>query len=536
MRRVASFKPYLWLLLLLLIFEAMACGMIICRPLKMAVAFTVIDDAMYYPKIAYNIVNHGMMSYDGITVTNGFHPLYLFFLLPIYYFITDPLIALKAVYVFGCLILTGALILFFMISRKLRFSTSGLFVSLFILLLNIRSFTIFFSLLECHLVLISYLTYVLFSVSVEDKRFASGKFAFLNGLIIGIAFLARLDSFLLAVAYAAVLIGRTAKGKQSWASFVTAGICSAAGTLIFALPYLAVNYFYFGHLSSVSAWQKVEAAPSLYTLLTPLNLLYHQYIPRVQYILGLQSVPSWLVGGAALVGMLMGVLYVFSGDRLLRMKRALPSIGDFVVFACFHAIFICLFAPDDAAASAWYWVPELVVISLIAGITVSDVEIYKLKVLPLAVIILLIGQAFFYPHFVKRKTMTWAKLEVAEYIGKNLPTDIMYAMYDPGVVSYFSQRNFIALNGLVGDFKLAAMIRNGDYRDVIDKYSVKVLVLDVPETILARIPGEKLFITKTKTKFTDFSEPEKLFVIFRITPGEFQKIWDIRYGKSQGVN
>jgi hypothetical protein len=63
-----------------------------------------------------------------------------------------------------------------------------------------------------------------------------------------------------------------------------------------------------------------------------------------------------------------------------------------------------------------------------------------------------------------------------------------------------------------------------------------VLVLDVPETILARIPGEKLFITKTKTKFTDFSEPEKPFVIFRITPGEFQKIWDIRYGKSQGVN
>jgi len=109
-------------------------------------------------------------------------------------------------------------------------------------------------------------------------------------------------------------------------------------------------------------------------------------------------------------------------------------------------------------------------------------------------------------------------------------------MYDSGIVSYFSQRNFISLNGLIGDFRLAEMIKNGDYRDVIDKYSVKVIVLDVPETMFARLPGEKLFVTTTKTKFTDFREPEKPFAVFRITPDEFLRLWDIRYGKSRNVN
>jgi hypothetical protein len=530
MTRTTSFKPYFYPLLLLGIFEAMAFGMILCRPLKVAVAFTVIDDAMYYPKIAYNVINHGILSYDGVTITNGFHPLYLSFLLPIYYFISDPLVALKGVYVLACLILTGALISFLIISRKLDFSTSGLFVSLFILLLNIRSFIIFFSLLECHLVLLTYLTYILFSLSVGDKRFLSGKFAFLDGLVIGIAFLARLDSFLLAFAYAAVLIIRTILGKQSAASFVTAGICSAAGTLIFALPYLAANYFYFGHLTSVSAWQKMGKTAGFFTI------LYEQYIPRVKYILGLQGVPSPLVGAVALLALLAGILYLLSGERLNRIKRRLPPVADFIIFACVHAVFICVLASDDAAASAWYWVPELVAISLIAGTAVPDIQILRVKVLPLAVILLLISQAFFYPHFVKRKTMTWTKLEVAEYINKNLPADIMYAMYDSGIVSYFSQRNFISLNGLIGDFQLAAMIKRGDFRDVIDKYSVKVIVLDVPETILEKLPGQKLFITKIRTKFTDFREPEKPFVVLRITPDEFQRLRDIRYERSRNVN
>src|SRR5690349_9996375 len=36
-----------------------------------------VDDFYYYVRIAQHIVNNGMISFDGITLTNGFHPLWL---------------------------------------------------------------------------------------------------------------------------------------------------------------------------------------------------------------------------------------------------------------------------------------------------------------------------------------------------------------------------------------------------------------------------------------------------------------------------
>jgi hypothetical protein len=42
------------------------------------------DDAFYYFKIAQNIVEGKGISFDGITITNGFHPLWMIVLLPIF--------------------------------------------------------------------------------------------------------------------------------------------------------------------------------------------------------------------------------------------------------------------------------------------------------------------------------------------------------------------------------------------------------------------------------------------------------------------
>ena len=52
---------------LYLVFFTMAFGWIILQPIEKAVAFSAIDDALYYPKIAYNIVARGLCTYDGIT-------------------------------------------------------------------------------------------------------------------------------------------------------------------------------------------------------------------------------------------------------------------------------------------------------------------------------------------------------------------------------------------------------------------------------------------------------------------------------------
>ncbi len=47
--------------------------------------YLVSDDAYYYFSIARNLVTRGMLSADGITLTNGFHPLWLFAITPVYF-------------------------------------------------------------------------------------------------------------------------------------------------------------------------------------------------------------------------------------------------------------------------------------------------------------------------------------------------------------------------------------------------------------------------------------------------------------------
>ena len=41
------------------------------------------DDAFYYLRIAANVASGRGLTFDGAAPTNGFHPLYLFMLVPI---------------------------------------------------------------------------------------------------------------------------------------------------------------------------------------------------------------------------------------------------------------------------------------------------------------------------------------------------------------------------------------------------------------------------------------------------------------------
>src|SRR5262249_11724659 len=87
--------PYAALMLLYVLLVGLP---ILFKPLDQAITFSAIDDALYYPKIAYNIVQRGMCSYDGVTATNGFHPLWLISLLPVAWLVPDPDTGARAIY------------------------------------------------------------------------------------------------------------------------------------------------------------------------------------------------------------------------------------------------------------------------------------------------------------------------------------------------------------------------------------------------------------------------------------------------------
>ena len=515
----------------LALFVLTVLWMVFFQSLENAVAFSVMDDGLYYPRLAQNIVARGMCTYDGVTETNGFHPLWLVTLLPLYALIHNPWAALWSVYGLIFIIQIVSVLLFSRLARAVKMSAAGWFVALFLLVINLRSFTIFFSFLESPLVLLTLLGYLAFCFRAGEERFSNPWKAFAGGLLLGLCFLARLDAFWLSLCFAGAWAFHFVRRPDRWLQKTAAAAAAAAGCLLLAIPYLAWNGFRFGHLQTVSAWQKTaEVSPQAsWQLISGWTI--HQFIPRVQHILGWENVPAQLLLAAGLSACGAGLLYALTGSRRRQVLSAWSLCPEFTLFVAVHALFIVLVAPQEAAASAWYWVPEILLLALTAGAVLPDILPAGIPLIPLGIVCLVILQLSIYPKLVQRKTMSFAKLEVARFLREKTDKNFRGAMFDSGIVSYFSQRDFVGINGLIGDFQHAEMIKNKQYAEAYSRCGVDFLVLDTPENLLAAFHPFVLYVSEIKTKFENFSEPPKPFVVYTATPSQLEKIWKRRYGR-----
>ena len=64
------------------------------KPIEQLLTYTA-DDMFYYLKIAANLVFHGTPSFDGESLTNGFHPLYTFLLMLGMAVFDDPVLRIR---------------------------------------------------------------------------------------------------------------------------------------------------------------------------------------------------------------------------------------------------------------------------------------------------------------------------------------------------------------------------------------------------------------------------------------------------------
>jgi hypothetical protein len=96
------------------------------------------DDAYYYFKIARNIVETGRLTFDGKSITNGFHPLWLILLIPFFIVWDDPILVLRPIGTFSVILaaLTGYLGLRYLF----RYSTLSYILAAGLLLACVISF------------------------------------------------------------------------------------------------------------------------------------------------------------------------------------------------------------------------------------------------------------------------------------------------------------------------------------------------------------------------------------------------------------
>lgn len=153
------------------------------------------EDGFYYFKIAQNVAQGLGPTFDGLNLTNGYHPLWLWCLVPIFWLTSSPITALQlGTLVQGMLMAAGAGLLYY--TARLRFQRlAAILAALFwILLLNRVSLGgVEFSLHALGLIASAYVYLRWFS----NGRLPSSSAHFGLGVLLSLMFLARLDTLLL---------------------------------------------------------------------------------------------------------------------------------------------------------------------------------------------------------------------------------------------------------------------------------------------------------------------------------------------------
>lgn len=177
-------------------------------PIQFLLSNYLVDDAFYYFQIARNIT-HGLGStFDGINPTNGYHPLWMLLLLPIFAHFSTPVVmdiapihatlALAAV----CTALLG-IVLLLIISRY----TSGMWIkALALASWFFNPYNIYGSLdgLETALSLLCIAVFIL--VALRYKERSTYEQLVIVGLVAGVMMLARLDDLFYFVMFLAWLV------------------------------------------------------------------------------------------------------------------------------------------------------------------------------------------------------------------------------------------------------------------------------------------------------------------------------------------
>ena len=217
----------------------------------------VADDASYFLTTARNIAAGRGMTFDGIHPTNGFHPLWLLLLVPLFMLQGSPETMLRLVVLLQGALLVIAFLLLYRAHSKL-FSPRAALVSgiLFIFLVAMPSVNGMESALLV-LLLLALFGYGLHISQAPLSRYRALWF----GAIAGFVVLARLDMVFIPLA----LLGccwHYILDRNTRAIAMAAIVFAGFGCCVVVVPYLLFNYTQFGSVMPISGALK-SSFPSL---------------------------------------------------------------------------------------------------------------------------------------------------------------------------------------------------------------------------------------------------------------------------------
>ena len=398
------------------------------------------DDSYFYMQIASNIVGGAGSTFDGITPTNGYHPLWMAgAVLAAYLGDGDKVLALHIAVVMQILLALAAALLFHRLLRMmgLEYGVIGLAVVASYLL----GTTVFGSEAHLNVLMLTAGMISLWHSMCADRRWLW----FTTGAMFGLAILARLDNVFLVVVLGGLAVMHD---RQRGVAPLTRAVAVGVGIALALLPYLAYNEVHYGHLMPISG-----AIKSTFPLF--------DFDPDRLGKMGKLAAPFGVV--ALIVGE-----FLDDSDRRRVFWRGL---GAGVVV---HAIYVAGFT-DHYTFWAWYYASGVLAAALVASyvpqwfasrLKLARTAVAVRGVVVAATIVALLGSAAraslkaFNPLQVGPirvdvpiNEYRWPE-EFGAWMKANLPPDGAVFVTDwPGALAYYSDRRVVPMDGLVNDFR-----------------------------------------------------------------------------------
>ena len=466
------------------------------------------DDSCYYYAIALNVASGKGFTFDGVAKTNGFHPLWLLALVPIWKLFATSLgrpieiaIALQLV-----LYIASALLLYRMLRSRLGLFPSAVAVITFVL--NTRISGRMLSGLETTLALLL----ALVSVQYFDRHVCQTNTLRPASLVtlsvlLGLTTLARLECF----ALTCVIVGwmflhrkkYTSSGRLGLPPYLIVGGCA---TLILII-YLGWSLLVFGSVTPVSGqmkqlWARQELASAIASqqfIHDPLGFLYERLnIPSPADVYFWRLEPTAL-GPIALA--FMGLLLIL--PWLVRDK-GLGAVVVFYSFAWLQIVVEKIAFSFSGRIADYYFIPFYVVVpvsfgllgSIAHGWLCSQYGVPRSSVWPRrllkvsAVVILLVIMAFWgsdaraqlietarrYSTRPYKARYYYSFYSASQWINENVEEDAVIGVWNAGIIGYFSERRVVNLDGFVNSVEFLRSIKNAEpLSDILERLSIDYL-------------------------------------------------------------
>lgn len=419
------------------------------------------DDAFYYIQLARNRVKFGFWTFDGLSPATGFHFLYGYFLASIFWIVPD--INWRCLYLLiGILSSSSISLSAFYCSRtmgkifdqKVILFTALPYLSLPILLQST-------SMMESWLVvLFAALTIYL----VTEKHFTPKVPRTISLFLVGLlGSLARTDFGMLpGMIFCTVLVMQPFRQNTMLIKSFIILLGAAFGVLVA----ITQNYILTGQYSQASAqikfyWSTVNGHSFTPIVILLSNIIIPVTIGKISIII------FWIVSFAIFC------LAVFRS--IINIKNKTVSTSETIFFACSLTLFgyIFFYRHNSAALQMWYSanlaVPSAVCLTAVFYYVLRNKAFLLAKLVTILFLFLAIYRFQFipYPH-------QYGMLQAGLFL-KNQSNDYKYGSWNAGIISYFSGKPLINLDGLTND-EVVPYIKSNKLIEYINLKQIKFLI------------------------------------------------------------